>query len=153
VKFQLDPTVGLRNDCCRKLGKLHILRQNPNLTFPGSYHLGCSSQYYRTNSRLIYSLPCNPLILETKGKGIHPCCFQVVVGFFCFLYCSHLMAQIRLYWTPLAYEYDVLGSPLDTLMDLLILTWLKHSMPLSMLLSWTESLDHLEHVMGPCWCV
>ena len=25
-------------------------------------------------------------------------------------------------------------------------------MPLSMLLSWTESLDHLEHVMGPCWC-
>jgi len=27
-----------------------------------------------------------------------------------------------------------------------------HSMPLSMPLSWTESLDHLEHVMGPCWC-
>ena len=45
----------------------------------------------------------------------------------------------------------------DTLMDLSILTWLKHSkpmhsMPLSMPLSWTESLDHLEHVMGPCWC-
>ena len=42
-------------------------------------------------------------------------------------------------------------------MDFSILTWLKrskpmHSMPLSMLLSWTESLDHLEHVMGPCWC-
>jgi hypothetical protein len=42
-------------------------------------------------------------------------------------------------------------------MNLLILTWLKdskpmHSMPLSMPLSWTESLDHLEHVMGPCWC-
>jgi len=42
-------------------------------------------------------------------------------------------------------------------MDLSILTWLKHSkpmhsMPLSMPLSWTESLDHLEHVMGPCWC-
>jgi hypothetical protein len=39
-------------------------------------------------------------------------------------------------------------------MDLSILTWLKHSkpmhsMPLSMPLSWTESLDHLEHVMGP----
>jgi len=37
------------------------------------------------------------------------------------------------------------------------MTWLKHSkpmhsMPLSMPLSWTESLDHLEHVMGPCWC-
>jgi len=46
---------------------------------------------------------------------------------------------------------------LDTLMYLSILTWLKHSkpmhsMPLSMPLSWTESLDHLEHVMGPCWC-
>jgi hypothetical protein len=27
-----------------------------------------------------------------------------------------------------------------------------HSMPLSMPLSWTESLDHLDHVMGPCWC-
>ena len=26
-------------------------------------------------------------------------------------------------------------------------------MPLSMPLSWTESLDHLEHVMGPCWCL
>jgi hypothetical protein len=25
-------------------------------------------------------------------------------------------------------------------------------MSLSMPLSWTESLDHLEHVMGPCWC-
>jgi hypothetical protein len=25
-------------------------------------------------------------------------------------------------------------------------------MPLSMPLSWTESLDHLEHVMDPCWC-
>ena len=62
------------------------------------------------------------------------------------------MAQIRLCWTPLA-----LGSPLDTWMDLSILTWLKHSKPmhsmsLSMPLSWTESLDHLENVMGPCWC-
>jgi len=27
-----------------------------------------------------------------------------------------------------------------------------HLMSLSMPLSWTESLDHLEHVMGPCWC-
>ena len=27
-----------------------------------------------------------------------------------------------------------------------------HSMSLSMSLSWTESLDYLEHVMGPCWC-
>jgi hypothetical protein len=56
------------------------------------------------------------------------------------------MAQIRLYWTPL-----------DTLMNLSILTWLKrskpmHSMPLSMPFSWTESLDHLIHVMGPYWC-
>ena len=25
-------------------------------------------------------------------------------------------------------------------------------MPLLMALSCTESLDHLEHVMGPCWC-
>jgi hypothetical protein len=32
------------------------------------------SKYYRTDSRLIYSLPCSPLILETKGKGSHPCC-------------------------------------------------------------------------------
>jgi hypothetical protein len=38
-------------------------------------------------------------------------------------------------------------------MDLSILTWLKHSKPMhSMPLSWTESLDHLEHVMGPCCC-
>jgi hypothetical protein len=42
-------------------------------------------------------------------------------------------------------------------MDLSILTWLKHSkpmysMPLLMPLSWTESLNHLEHVMDPCWC-
>ena len=28
-----------------------------------------------------------------------------------------------------------------------------HSMSLSMPLSWTESLDHLEHVMGPYWCL
>jgi hypothetical protein len=68
------------------------------------------------------------------------------------------MAQIRLYWTPFAHGYDVLGSPLVTLMDLSILTWLKrskpmHSMPLSMPLFWTESLDHLEHVMGPYWCL
>jgi len=62
-----------------------------------------SPQYYRTDSRLIYSLPCSPLIIETKGKGSHPCCFQVVVGFFCFLCCPHLMAQIRLYWTSLAH--------------------------------------------------
>jgi len=114
-------------------------------------------KYYRTDSKLIYSLPCSPLILETKGKGSHPCCFQVVVGLFCFLWCPHLMAQIRLYWTPLTHGWDVLGSPLDTLMDLSILIWLKHlktmhSMPLLMPLSWTESLDHLEHVMGPCWC-
>ena len=26
-------------------------------------------------------------------------------------------------------------------------------MPLSMPLSWIESLDHLEHVMGPYWCL
>ncbi|KAL3582919.1 hypothetical protein D5086_017251 [Populus alba] len=49
------------------------------------------------------------------------------------------------------------GSPLNTPMDLQILTWWKpskpmHSMRLSMSLSWTESLVHLEHVMGPCWC-
>jgi len=30
-------------------------------------------KYYRTDSRLIYSLPCSPLILETKGKGISSC--------------------------------------------------------------------------------
>ena len=47
-----------------------------------------------------------PLILETKGKGkgSHPCCFQVVVGFFCFLFCPHLMTQIKLYWAPLAHR-------------------------------------------------
>jgi hypothetical protein len=28
-------------------------------------------KYYRTDSRFIYSLSCNPLILETKGKGSH----------------------------------------------------------------------------------
>jgi len=106
-------------------------------------------KYYRTEIEgLFLSLPCSPLILEIKGKGSHPCCFQVVEGFFCFLCCPHLMAQIRLCWTPLA-----LGSPLDTWMDLSILTWLKpsklmHSMPLSIPLSWTESLHHLEHEMG-----
>jgi len=50
---------------------------------------------------------------------------------------------------------SVLGSPFDTIMNLLILTCMRdskpmHSMPLSMPLSWTESLDHLDHVMGPC---
>ena len=36
-------------------------------------------------------------------KKVATMCFQVVVGFFCFLWCPHLMAQIRLYWTPLAH--------------------------------------------------
>ena len=31
-----------------------------------------------------YSFPCNPLILETEGKGSHLYCFHVVVGFFLF---------------------------------------------------------------------
>jgi len=98
---------------------------------------------------LIYSILCNPLILETKGKGSHLCCFQVVVGFFCFLCCPRLMAQIMLYWAPLTHGKDVLGPPLDTLMDHSILTWSKPSKPMhSMLLSWTESLDYLEYVMG-----
>ena len=48
-----------------------------------------------------YSLPCSPLILETEGKCSHPCCFQVVIRFFCFLCCPLLIAQIRLDWAPL----------------------------------------------------
>jgi hypothetical protein len=45
----------------------------------------------------------------------------------------------------------------NTPMDPSILTWSKpskpiHSMPLSMPLSWTESLDHLEYLMGLRWC-
>jgi hypothetical protein len=43
-------------------------------------------EYYKTNSRFIYSLPCSPLILETKRKGSHPCYFEVVVGF-CYFLC------------------------------------------------------------------
>ena len=46
-----------------------------------------------------------------------------------------------------------LRPSLDTPMDPSNLTWSKPSKPMhSMPLSWTESLDHLEHVMGPCWC-
>ena len=41
----------------------------------------------KNDSRLIYSLPCSSLILETKGKGSHHYYFQVVVGFACFLCC------------------------------------------------------------------
>jgi len=43
-------------------------------------------------------------------------------------------------------------------MDPSNLTWSKpskpmHSMPFSMSLTWTELLDHLEHVTGPYWCL
>jgi hypothetical protein len=37
------------------------------------------NKYYRTDSRLIYSLPYSPLILETKGKGSKILLFPFVV--------------------------------------------------------------------------
>ena len=42
-------------------------------------------KYYRTDSRLIYSLPCSPLILETKGKScvgppmLFPSCRRILL--------------------------------------------------------------------------
>jgi len=42
---------------------------------------------------------------------------------------------------------------LDTPMNLSILTWSKPSKPIHLMpLSMPLSLDHLEHVMGLCWC-
>ena len=34
-------------------------------------------KYYRTDSRLIYSLSCSPLILETKGKAVAHIVFKL----------------------------------------------------------------------------